>query len=314
MKWLNFILFLLVIGTCQPFTTHACTIFTISIGDKVFFGNNEDWSNPNTYIWFKPTNGNLYGGVYLGFDNFFAQGGMNEKGLCFDANALNEHSLNPHPELPYATKFIVNFILEKCETIDEVITMAKSFNWGTSMPYQVHFADSNGDAVVICPGSDGELFFAKKQEGNNFLISTNFNLNDSIYDSCWRYEKANDMLQNLTNEENLTVNSISGILDATHNEGTYGTKYSNIFDPVNRKIYVYFNHNFTKLIKLDLMDELKKGEHNYTIEELYNSEGYETTSGFSNISVQETSFGFWFLLPFLILSLIRFRKFRNQKL
>lgn len=27
----------------------SCTILTASHGDKVLFGNNEDWINPNTY-------------------------------------------------------------------------------------------------------------------------------------------------------------------------------------------------------------------------------------------------------------------------
>ena len=116
----NLILFLLIVGATSFTATHGCTIFTISIGDEVYFGNNEDWSNPNTYIWFEPTSGDLYGGVYLGFDNFFAQGGMNEKGLCYDGNALNAHSLNSHPELHYSSKWIVNYIMERCETIDSL--------------------------------------------------------------------------------------------------------------------------------------------------------------------------------------------------
>ena len=65
-----------------------CTILTASHGDKVLFGNNEDWINPNTYYWTVPRTNDTFGVVYLGFDIFWPQGGINEKGLAFDVNAL----------------------------------------------------------------------------------------------------------------------------------------------------------------------------------------------------------------------------------
>lgn len=33
----------------------SCTIFTVSFGKTVFFGNNEDYINPNTYYWVSPS-------------------------------------------------------------------------------------------------------------------------------------------------------------------------------------------------------------------------------------------------------------------
>jgi len=60
----------------------SCTIFAASYGNTVLYGNNEDYSNYNTYYWAKPSTEGKYGGVYLGFDNFFPQGGINEKGLA----------------------------------------------------------------------------------------------------------------------------------------------------------------------------------------------------------------------------------------
>ena len=43
----------------------ACTVFYASIGDVVLAGNNEDWKNPNTKIWFVPAKDGKYGGVYF---------------------------------------------------------------------------------------------------------------------------------------------------------------------------------------------------------------------------------------------------------
>ena len=71
-----------------PNLAAACTIFTVSSGDSVLFGNNEDYSNPATYYWVEPSGNGRYGAVYFGFDNLWPQGGVNEKGLAFDINSL----------------------------------------------------------------------------------------------------------------------------------------------------------------------------------------------------------------------------------
>src|SRR6185436_16552673 len=65
-------------------SVRACTIFVLTDANSVFFCNNEDWSNPKSRIWFVPANTKHYGCVYVGFDDGFAQGGMNTEGLASD--------------------------------------------------------------------------------------------------------------------------------------------------------------------------------------------------------------------------------------
>ncbi len=48
----------------------ACTIFTVSDNVTVYFGNNEDYSDPNTYYWADIPEDGKYDGIYFGFDNF----------------------------------------------------------------------------------------------------------------------------------------------------------------------------------------------------------------------------------------------------
>ena len=78
----------------------SCTIFTASYGQRTLFGNNEDYTNPETYYWVEPRSDGNYGGVYFGIDfgfvNFIPQGGINERGLAYDANALPNSRLNLH--------------------------------------------------------------------------------------------------------------------------------------------------------------------------------------------------------------------------
>ena len=63
----------------------ACTAFCAVGEGQILVGNNEDWDNPQTKIWFLPAKPGSYGRVYTGFDDMTPQGGMNERGLWFDA-------------------------------------------------------------------------------------------------------------------------------------------------------------------------------------------------------------------------------------
>src|SRR6516162_9830106 len=65
-------------------SSRACTIFVLTDTNHALFCNNEDWSNKNTRIWFIPAGKDYHGAVYVGFDNGWAQGGLNAEGLAFD--------------------------------------------------------------------------------------------------------------------------------------------------------------------------------------------------------------------------------------
>ncbi len=45
----------------------GCTVFTVSYAEKLYFGNNEDYINPNTYIIIRPSfeEEEEYGGIYI---------------------------------------------------------------------------------------------------------------------------------------------------------------------------------------------------------------------------------------------------------
>ncbi len=250
----------------------SCTIFTVSIGDKALFCNNEDLQLPNTYLWFipsqeynsssgtKPT----YGAVFVGFDNNhhqadgYVQGGMNTQGLCFDGNGLPVIPMNPHPELE-ETHIYYHIHLEIpwiCSNINETINYYQTHNFGSAIACQSHYADASGDAVVVSGNSEGERAYTSK--GNvNFLISTNFNraYPENGYGYCTRYLKALNMLGYIKSEGSVTVDACDDVLRAVSNSQT---SYSYIFDPVTHDIYIYYNRNFENYIKLNLDRELAK--------------------------------------------------------
>jgi len=44
----------------------GCTIVTISKGDSVFFGGNDDYINPDSYYWVEPGDSSRYGVIWIG--------------------------------------------------------------------------------------------------------------------------------------------------------------------------------------------------------------------------------------------------------
>ncbi|MHC4698048.1 MAG: carcinine hydrolase/isopenicillin-N N-acyltransferase family protein [Planctomycetota bacterium] len=257
-----------------PLVLGSCTIFTASHGNKVLFGNNEDWMLPTTFYWVKLPNDGSYGGVYLGHRSeeeirsrglagISAQGGVNEKGLAFDYAALPESQVTSHPEFP-AKGAIMMKIQERCATVKEAIAMAKTHDWGTTLRWQVLLADATGDAVVISAGEDGELAFTRKPAGDGYLLTTNFNRADpkNTFEGsypCWRYNKAVDMLEKIESKRDLTADYFRSILKAVQIEDAVGnTEYSNVFDLRSGVIYLNHWHQYDETAAIDVAKEIAK--------------------------------------------------------
>jgi hypothetical protein len=265
-----------------PHIGDSCTIFTATIGDRVFFGNNEDYRLWGIYVWFIPAqviwapsgSHTTYGAVFFGFDDNgdradgYPQGGMNDQGLCIDGNALSDYTIHDHPERDSPYCAMMAQVLWECATVEEVVSWFQTHRLGTSMPYQLHFADATGDAVVVSPGDNSEIAFTRI-EANTCLVSTNINVADparDVYD-CWRYSTSMLMLTTISSESALTVEVCRDILDTVHQDGTYATKYSNVFDCVNHDIYLWYDRNYVNpaILNLDIeLAEVHPGAPGYT--------------------------------------------------
>jgi hypothetical protein len=261
-------------STARDEPAKECTIFTLHSGKKVFFCGNLDHPNPDGHIWFWPASKEGYGGLLHGYtakagDRTWIgyEGGLNEKGLAFDTNGLPTAEMNPHPERnsSWESDNFWQRMLKKCSNVNEAIEMAKDFDFGETMNFQVHAADSSGDAVVISPGTDGELSFTRKERGEGFLVSTNFNNANPEHRHgpypCNRYETAVNMLKKIDRGSGLNVDYLSSILDAVHFEGaSYNTIYSYICDLREGKFYLFHFHQFDEAAVFDLQKELANGE------------------------------------------------------
>jgi hypothetical protein len=241
----------------------GCTVFTISKGDQVFFGGNDDYVNPDSYYWVDPGDDERYGVIWIGTpDN--VQQGVNEKGLAYDANGLPRVDVNPHPErkpIPRDYDQVHVQLLRECATVQEVIDWVNTHQWHTYMHDQMQFADASGDAVIISAGPDGEMVFTRKQHGDGYLVSTNFNIANpsSGYGyPCWRYDTASEQLDELANQEGeITVQDVAAVLDAVHVEdGASWTIESMVADLPNGIVYLYYFHQYDQPIVLKVADEL----------------------------------------------------------
>ncbi len=247
--------------TCNGATPAGCTIFTVSKGDRVFFGGNDDYINPDSYYWVDPGGTQGYGAIWIGMpDN--VQQGVNEKGLAYDANGLPRVDVNPHLEREPVSGGYSSYpiqILHECTTVEEVITWVNTHQWHSYMHDQLHFADATGDAVVISTGADGEVVFTRKPLGDSFLVSTNFNVSNPNNGSypCWRYETAQELLDKLVNQEGeLTAQDAANVLDAVHVEGASWTIESMVADLPNGIVYLYYFYQFDRPVVLNVAEEI----------------------------------------------------------
>ncbi len=102
-----------------------------------------------------------------------------------------------------------------------------------------------------------------------YQISTNFyqsEINDPSEITCKRYKTMDKMLKDI---DEVTIDNCKKILAMVHQEGKYPTQYSNIYDPVNKKIYLYFFHNYTDELVIDLDTEVAKGNYQIELTELF---------------------------------------------
>lgn len=281
--------------TTKGFSPQYCTIFSASIGNKAYFGNNEDYKfGPETAFFsfippqtvvnypYIPSYGStieIYGiflvGIVLledGKYNYYPQGGMNDQGLCYDANSIPAQTLNTENAdwRPLNSHWD---LLWHCSNVSEVITWYQTHpSVFSSWDGQWHYMDASGAGVVVT-AKEGHLVFVEKNITH--LVSTNFNLADPsnryFNYPCWRYEAAMEMLGEIEQESDLDLALCQEILDETHFERSIFdelyTMYSTIYDPIDQTIWLYFLNDFENPLSFNLTKECSEvniSENNHT--------------------------------------------------
>ncbi len=242
----------------------SCTVFHASNESMALGGNNEDWSDPDTYIYFIPATDTAYGMVIVGYTgSYWIQGGMNEKGLFWDGLACPYLEVLNSTGKPYYPGNIFEYILQVCENCDEALDILDQYNMKILERAQILLGDQYGDSFII----EGDIIHIKNKY---YQVATNFYLSqhpDPPY-PCWRYNTALAMFE-VNEPDNLSVDFCASVLDAVHQEGAYPTQYSTVYDLKNQLIYVYYYHNFNQVKVFNLSEELLLGYHAYSIPDLF---------------------------------------------
>jgi tetratricopeptide (TPR) repeat protein len=258
-----FVLLALLSFPARP--AEGCTIVIVAKGKVVLAGNNEDWKNPNTKIWFIPAAAGKYGRVCVGFDNMWVQGGMNDQGLFIDANALGPTGWKPVEGKPSFEGALIDDILAECATVEDAIAFCEKYNISALGQARFPIADATGASMVVEYGL-GKVQYVRKagvyQIATNFVIS---NVKNENY-PCTRYRAADQMLKSAGD---VSLDIVRAVLSATHQEGQFPTVYSNICDLNTKVLYLYNFHNFEEVVRFDLAEELKKGSKTYDIPSLF---------------------------------------------
>jgi hypothetical protein len=239
----------------------GCTAFCASDANQVLVGNNEDYNNPRTRIWFVPGKSGTFGRMYVGFDNMFPQGGMNERGLWFDGFATPPIQATSSSKLPRPDHNLADQALATCSTVEEVVQLFSRYNRAFLTNAILMFADASGDAASIEP----DAIVRKK---GRYFVQTNFHQSrPEEHGRCPRFKTATRMLEDAGDK--ISVDLFRRILGATHQQGEYPTLYSNVYELKSRTMHLYHLHDFNRSVILHLDEELKKGSRVLEIPSLF---------------------------------------------
>lgn len=314
-KSINNLLLVIALGVISIMPVFGCLEVMVTDGKNNYAGNNEDYWNFNTKIWYYPATDKEYGRVCLGYDEIygFVQGGMNDQGLFIDGNALDPIDSwtvdEAKPFFPDSLE-VCGYVLAHCATVDEAVAIFEKYNLTTLRYARIPIADAKGQSAIIEWGR-GKLQIVRRT--GKYQIATNFVQSD--YDKmsdypCERYFIADKIL---SSKVKMNIDTVRRVLSATHQEGYVNTLYSNICDLNNKKMVLYQFHNFEEPVIIDLKEELKKGKHGSDISTLF----FVTPFSEENVKKSIPLPGFNYLKEFLDKNgldstLVEYEKLKNE--
>lgn len=244
---------LFILASLINFQVEACTIVSIHKNKKVLVGNNEDWSDPDSKIWFQSPEKDKFGRVYFGFKNGWTQGGMNEKGLFFDwVAAFDQEAPIDLGLKQLSVGNLCETILEKASTIDEAIKYYEIYAEPSFARSRIMFADGSGKSVII--GWENRQVKIWRKKGWYQVLSAEE-----------RVLKAEKLLK--LNQYS-SIEGLLSVMDSCKQRGDYPTRYTNICDLKNGVIYLYDLINKKELATFNIKEEFRKGPHYYNIPKL----------------------------------------------
>jgi len=285
MKKLTQILVLLgLIVLLVPNYTFTCTSFALNHDGYLIFGTNYDNSfapgmiyvnkrNVRKSGWEPATNGKTatwvsrYGNVAFSCVGYqLAWAGMNEAGLVISTMALSE-TISPAPDdrPPLASPFWIQYILDTCGTVEEVIEGDKRIRISDTVDHYL-VCDREGNCAAI-EFLDGKMVYHTE---NTLPVKA---LANKLYSTCvdhWkrkapspsnsynsksRFTRVADMLNSykLKSDAHAIDYAFKTLKEVTNPQNESFTRWSIVFDTKNFKIY-YRSYNNKKIRLIDFKE------------------------------------------------------------
>ena len=265
-------------GVTAELTSRHCTVVAAVNDSGIIIGNNEDYSEPFTAMYVLPASDTAYGRVLFGFS--FSDtipgycGGVNEKGLFTDGNGIPNTGWKEEPGKESFSGNLESAVLAKYATVGEVATFFETHNVPNLETGRWLVADKSGASAIFEWGENKLQILRRK---GSYQIATNFVQSDypeGKYPDA-RYNLADTIFRQ---SNDITVDVIKRVLDDTHFEDYGGsfnvTLYSYICDLNTGDIHVYNFHNYDNEVKLNVYEELRKGQHEYPLASLFPHEPF----------------------------------------
>lgn len=240
-------------------------------------GSNEDFKPSNSQVFIIPAKQGRYGHALFGY-NGSVQSGINEKGLFWDGLRAYPYVGNENitDKLDVGGNVLYK-ILEECATVDEVIQVFEKYHWEGFRMSQLMVVDARGESAIIAYSKKG-LTITRKDK--NYQVCSNFRIEnaDDENQANWykigggRYNKARKLCQIL----DVSVNNFMSVLKETHQNNLFSkTIYSTVCNLTNGDIHLSVNGDYSQIVKMNLYEELKKGQHSYYLSDLLLTEKNE---------------------------------------
>lgn len=259
---MNYSILLLII-LLFPFSSDACSMYKITKDGKTIVGNNEDWISPNSQLWYATGKKGEYGVMNVGMLNNFAQGAMNEAGLVFDGFAnpyLEVKNVEGKANIPIGE--VVKKAMHSFDNVRDVKKYFSTINLSSLASGQLVFVDKTGEYLIV--------------EGDELIVG---NESERTFSNFYYSQIESIEAVDLPNVQNgiaflkksspeTSFEYCGSVMKALSNPDDF-TQYSTIYDLDKLTIRIYLYHDYTQFVEIDLREEIKKGNHNVMIAELF---------------------------------------------
>lgn len=269
-NWLSF--FLLFWCFSASLDAQACSMYKLTEAGVTMVGTNEDAWRTTPHIWFETGKNGTFGCCFtgsrsIGNNKYAAQSGMNEHGLTFSRLA----SYHPEKQGQQSKKKIGNpdvflmDLMKTCKNIDDVYDLFNQFDRTCYLNDVFVYIEPSGDYLIVEPyrlirGNDQTLVQA------NFCPSITA---EKDRRNQARYRDGKDLLRQGFETSLDYCTRLSKEMHVCRDKVGDGTLLTAIWDTKNKKVTLYFYHDYSENRVFDLHIELAKGDHQMAIDALF---------------------------------------------